>query len=69
MVIAATMCVLVFNSGESELARIQREFALDVGKQTIQHAKKKDKRRSGRKVVSSSKRKARAYRHQTEIAK
>ena len=66
VMIGATMGVMTFNGGTTELERVQRKFGLVIGEQTVRRSSVKDRKRSLRRIVSSSKRKARAHRRQTE---
>lgn len=66
VMIGATMGVMVFNNGEEELLRIAREFSIRPSPTTTRHSEKRDEARTKRQIVSTSKRRSRAHRLQTE---
>lgn len=64
--IAATMGVVVFNSGLKELARIEQQFGLTPGLSPVNKAERKDTQRKNRQVVASGQRRDRIHRRVQE---
>lgn len=60
---AATIGIMVFNSGETEIQRIGDMFGLLPGENSRKHAVRKDTKRMKRVVVTSGQRKDRKHRH------
>ncbi|XP_067944011.1 uncharacterized protein [Watersipora subatra] len=67
--IGATMAAMVFNSGRTELFRIQKAFGLSVGEKVLKHAQAKDEHRLTKKCIGKNKRKATAHRKMIKVQK
>lgn len=58
----ATMGVMAFNAGVTELGRVQREFGILQKENASEHAKRKNEKRMKVQRLSSTARKARSHR-------